>query len=74
LGSNSIRWRGSQIKALHPVSERDTRAGLRINGQGQVMHSLYCGSELAGGFNQYGLGRCTARGYIAGKDAGAERP
>jgi hypothetical protein len=26
----------------------------------------------AGGFNQHGLGRCTAQGYIAGKNAAAE--
>jgi succinate dehydrogenase/fumarate reductase flavoprotein subunit len=59
----------------------DTRAGLRINGQcqvvdmqGQVIPGLYCGGESAGGFNQHGLGRCTAQGYIAGKYAAAERP
>jgi succinate dehydrogenase/fumarate reductase flavoprotein subunit len=59
----------------------DTRAGLRINAQcqvmdmqGQVIPGLYCGGESAGGFNQHGLGRCTAQGYIAGKYAAAERP
>ena len=59
----------------------DTRAGLRINTQcqvmdmqGQVIPGLYCGGESAGGFNQHGLGRCTAQGYIAGKYAAAERP
>jgi succinate dehydrogenase/fumarate reductase flavoprotein subunit len=59
----------------------DTRAGLRINGrgqvidmQGQVIPGLYCGGESAGGFNQHGLGRCTAQGYIAGKNAAAEKP
>jgi len=59
----------------------DTRAGLRINAQGQVMDmqgqvipGLYCGGESAGGFNQHGLGRCTTQGYIAGKHAAAERP
>jgi succinate dehydrogenase/fumarate reductase flavoprotein subunit len=58
----------------------DTRAGLRINAQcqvmdlqGQVIPGLYCGGESAGGFNQHGLGRCTAQGYIAGKYAAAER-
>jgi succinate dehydrogenase/fumarate reductase flavoprotein subunit len=58
----------------------DTRAGLRINGkcqvmdlQGEVIPGLYCGGESAGGFNQYGLGRCTAQGYIAGTYAAAER-
>ena len=59
----------------------DTRAGLRINAQcqvmdicGQVIPGLYCGDESAGGFNQHGLGRCTTEGYIAGKNAAAERP
>jgi len=59
----------------------DARAGLRINAQcqvvdmqGQVIPGLYCGGESAGGFNQHGLGRCTAQGYIAGKHAAAERP
>lgn len=59
----------------------DTRAGLRINAQcqvmdmqGQLIPGLYCGGESAGGFNQHGLGRCTAQGYIAGKNAAAERP
>ena len=59
----------------------DTRAGLRINAkcqvldmQGQVIPGLYCGGESAGGFNQHGLGRCTAQGYIAGTCAAAEHP
>jgi hypothetical protein len=59
----------------------DTRAGLRINEkcqvidmQGQVIPGLYCGGESAGGFNQHGLGRCTAQGYIAGTYAAAENP
>jgi succinate dehydrogenase/fumarate reductase flavoprotein subunit len=57
----------------------DTRAGLRINAKcqvmdmlGQVIPGLYCGGESAGGFNQHGLGRCTAQGYIAGTYAAAE--
>jgi succinate dehydrogenase/fumarate reductase flavoprotein subunit len=57
----------------------DSRAGLRINGKGQVMDmngevipGLYCGGESAGGINQHGLGRCTTQGYIAGKNAAAE--
>jgi predicted oxidoreductase len=57
----------------------DTRVSLRINAkcqvldlQGQVIPGLYCGGESAGGFNQHGLGRCTAQGYIAGTDAAAE--
>jgi succinate dehydrogenase/fumarate reductase flavoprotein subunit len=59
----------------------DTRTGLRISAQGQGMDmqgqmipGLYCGGESAGGFNQHGLGRCTTQGYIAGKNAAAERP
>lgn len=59
----------------------DTRAGLRINAQcrvmdmnGQVIPGLYCAGESAGGFNQHGLGRCTTQGYIAGKNAAAEKP
>jgi succinate dehydrogenase/fumarate reductase flavoprotein subunit len=59
----------------------DTRAGLRINAkcqvldmQGQVIPGLYCGGESAGGFNQHGLGRCTAQGYIAGTYAAVENP
>jgi succinate dehydrogenase/fumarate reductase flavoprotein subunit len=59
----------------------DTRAGLRINAQrqvmdlqGQVIPGLYCGGESAGGFNRHGLGRCTTQGYIAGQYAAAERP
>ena len=58
----------------------DTRTGLRINAQcqvmdmqGQVIPGLYCGGESAGGFNQHGLGRCTTQGYIAGKNAAAEQ-
>ncbi len=59
----------------------DTRAGLRINGKcqvmdmnGEVIPGLYCAGESAGGFNQHGLGRCTTQGYIAGKNAAAEKP
>ncbi len=59
----------------------DTRAGLRINAQcqvmdmqGEVISGLYCGGESAGGFNQHGLGRCTAQGYMAGTYAAAQRP
>ena len=58
----------------------DTRSGLRINGQcqvldlnGQVIPGLYCAGESAGGFNQHGLGRCTTQGFIAGKNAAAEK-
>ena len=57
----------------------DTRAGLRINGRGQVVDmngevipGLYCGGESAGGFSQHGLARATCQGYIAGKAAAAE--
>ena len=58
----------------------DTRSGLRINGKcqvvdlkGQVIPGLYCAGESAGGFNQHGLGRCTTQGFIAGKNAVAEK-
>lgn len=58
----------------------DTRAGLHINAkcqvvdlQGQVIPGLYCGGESAGGFNQHGLGCCTAQGYIAGTYAATEK-
>ncbi len=54
----------------------DTRAGLRINAQcqvmdmnGEVIPGLYCSGESAGGFNQHGLARCACQGYIAGKHA-----
>ena len=58
----------------------DSRAGLRINEKcqvldlnGEVIPGLYCGGESAGGFNQHGMGRCTVQGYIAGREAAAER-
>ena len=58
----------------------DSRAGLRINEKcqvldmdGRVIPGLYCGGESAGGFNQHGMGRCAVQGYIAGKQAAAER-
>jgi succinate dehydrogenase/fumarate reductase flavoprotein subunit len=58
----------------------DTRSGLRINAKcqvidlnGQVIPGLYCAGESAGGFNQHGLGRCTTQGFIAGKNAAAEK-
>ncbi len=58
----------------------DTRSGLRIDGQcqvidfnGQIIPGLYCAGESAGGFNQHGMGRCTTQGFIAGKNAAAER-
>ncbi len=58
----------------------DSRAGLRINAKcqvidmnGQVIPGLYCAGESAGGFNQHGMGRCTTQGYIAGKNAAAEK-
>jgi succinate dehydrogenase/fumarate reductase flavoprotein subunit len=62
-------------------SVHDTRAGLRINAQCQMVNlasqripGLYCGGESVGGFNQHDLGRCTAQGYIAGTYAAAGRP
>jgi succinate dehydrogenase/fumarate reductase flavoprotein subunit len=58
----------------------DTRAGLRINAQcqvldlnGRVIAGLYSAGESAGGFNQHGMGRCTTQGFIAGRHAAAER-
>jgi succinate dehydrogenase/fumarate reductase flavoprotein subunit len=54
----------------------DTRAGLRINAQcqvidlnGAVIPRLYCGGESAGGFSQHGLARAACQGYIAGRAA-----
>ncbi|MBI1204877.1 MAG: FAD-dependent oxidoreductase [Rhodopseudomonas sp.] len=59
----------------------DTRAGLRINANcqvvdinGKVIPGLYCGGESAGGFSQHGLARATCQGYIAGHKAAAEKP
>jgi succinate dehydrogenase/fumarate reductase flavoprotein subunit len=58
----------------------DCRNGLRINAKcqvmdlnGQVIPGLYCSGESAGGFNQHGLGRCTTQGFIAGRNAAAEK-
>ncbi len=59
----------------------DTRAGLRINAEcqvvdlnGAVIPGLYCGGESAGGFSMHGLARCLCQGFIAGKRASAEKP
>src|SRR5579871_5357511 len=59
----------------------DTRAGLRINAQcqvvdlyGRVIPGLYCGGESAGGFSQHGLARAVCQGYIAGRAAAAAPP
>ncbi len=58
----------------------DTRVGLRINGQcqvvdlsGDVIPSLYCGGESAGGFSMHGLAMCIVQGRIAGMSAAAEK-
>jgi succinate dehydrogenase/fumarate reductase flavoprotein subunit len=58
----------------------DARAGLRINAKcqvqdmnGEVIPALYCGGESAGGFSQHGLARAACQGYIAGKNAAAEK-
>jgi succinate dehydrogenase/fumarate reductase flavoprotein subunit len=58
----------------------DTRAGVRINAQcqvvdmqGQVIPGLYAGGECAGGFSEHGLARCTCQGYIAGHAAAEEK-
>ena len=63
----------------------DTRAGLRINAQcqvidmqGQLIPGLYCGGESAGGFSEHGLARCIVQGLIAARHAvtecASERP
>jgi predicted oxidoreductase len=59
----------------------DTRAGLRINSEcqvidinGQVIPGLYYGGESAAGFNQHGLARAACYGYIAGNAATAAPP
>jgi hypothetical protein len=59
----------------------DTRAGLRINAEcqvidmnGEVIPGLYCGGESAGGFSQHGLARAVCQGYIAGNAAAAGSP
>jgi succinate dehydrogenase/fumarate reductase flavoprotein subunit len=58
----------------------DTRAGLRINANcqvmdmnGQVIERLYCGGESSGGFSMHGLARCLTQGYIVGHRAHAEK-
>lgn len=52
----------------------DSYAGLRINGdcqvmdmKGRVIEGLWCGGESAGGCSQHGLGRCLTQGYIIGQ-------
>ena len=58
----------------------DSRAGLRINADcqvvdmnGQVIPNLYTGGETAGGFSMHGLARCLCQGFIAGHRAHAEK-
>jgi hypothetical protein len=58
----------------------DSRVGLRINGKcqvvdmnGEVIPSLYCGGESAGGFSMHGLARCLCQGFIAGHNAHMEK-
>ena len=57
----------------------DSRAGLRINANcqvvdmnGQAIPGLYCGGESAGGFSQHGLARAVCQGFIAGTNATKE--
>jgi hypothetical protein len=57
----------------------DTRAGLRINANcqvvdmsGQVIPGLYSGGETTGGFSMHGLARCLCQGFIAGHRVHAE--
>jgi len=59
----------------------DSRAGLRINANcqvvdfnGEVIPNLYSGGETTGGFSMHGLARCLCQGYIAGHRAHAEKP
>ena len=54
----------------------DSRVGLRINGDcqvidlsGSVIPGLYCGGESAGGVSMHGLARCAVQGYLAGRHA-----
>jgi hypothetical protein len=54
----------------------DSRAGLRINANcqvvdvcGTIIPGLYCGGESAGGFSQHGLARALCQGLIAGRHA-----
>lgn len=80
-------------KPLYPIAKppfyaawatpvvHDTRAGLRINAQcqvvdmkGTVIPGLYCGGESAGGFSLHGLARCLVQGLVAGRAAAAEAP
>jgi FAD binding domain len=58
----------------------DTRAGLRINAKcqvvdmnGEVIPSLYCGGETAGGFSMHGVARALTQGYIAGTQVAASK-
>jgi succinate dehydrogenase/fumarate reductase flavoprotein subunit len=58
----------------------DSRAGLRINANcqvvdmnGDVIPGLYCGGESAGGFSMHGLARCLCQGFIAGHSAHQEK-
>ena len=57
----------------------DTRAGLRINANcqvvdinGEVAPGLCCGGESVVGFSQPGLARAACQGYIAGRNAAVE--
>jgi len=58
----------------------DARAGLRINARcrvvdtnGEIIPGLYCGGESAGGLSMHGLPRAICQGFIAGRNAAAER-
>lgn len=57
----------------------DSRAGLRINANcqvvdfyGAVIPGLYCGGESAGGFSLHGMARCVVQGRIAGRHVANE--
>jgi hypothetical protein len=62
-----------------PPFTRDWYAGLHINGKAQVLDldgnvipSLYCAGESAGGFTSHGMTKCFIFGKIAGTNAAAE--
>jgi FAD binding domain-containing protein len=62
-----------------PPFTRDWYAGVHINGKAQVLDldgnvipSLYCAGESAGGFTSHGMTKCFIFGRLAGQNAAAE--
>jgi uncharacterized membrane protein len=48
-----------------------TKSGCQVMDlNGQVVTSLYCAGESAGGFNQHGMGRCTTQRFHRGETCG----